>query len=150
MFIIPDKEEKKRRIIQACDKVDSLFSTILDNKSSIAYAVMFLHFGLVLALFSYVFFAPINWIYIIIVFLIIIIIILAYLLFKGKNTSGEKIKKETKKYGKALKEAANTFQKTVQEEDKISKEDMDNLSDTIKVGVMATTTIMEALYQPVR
>ena len=83
-------------------------------------------------------------------FLIIIIIILAYLLFKGKNTSGEKIKKETKKYGKALKEAASTFQKSVQEEEKISKEDIDNLSDATKVGVMATATIMEALYQPVK
>ena len=83
-------------------------------------------------------------------FLIIIIIILAYLLFKGKNSSGEKIKQETKKYGKALKEAASTFQKTVQEEDKISKEDINNLNDTVKVGVMATAEILESLYQPLK
>ena len=83
-------------------------------------------------------------------FLIIIIIILAYLLFKGKNPSGEKIKKETKKYGKALKEASSTFQKTVQEEDKISKEDLDNLSDTIKVGVVATAEIITTLLNPLK
>ena len=83
-------------------------------------------------------------------FLIIIIIILAYLLFKGKNPSGEKIKKETKKYGKALKEAASTFQKAVQEEDKISKEDLDNLSDSIKVGVVATTEIITTLLNPLK
>ena len=48
---------------------------------------------------------------------------------------------ESGKYGKTIKNAIRIFIDTLKEEEKISKKDLDNLSDNIKVGVMAAAKI---------
>ncbi len=85
-------------------------------------------------------------------FLIIVIIILAYLLFKGKNPSGEKIKQETKKYGSALKKAASTFADEVKKDDdrELTKKDLDNIPEELKAGSMMVYALIESLYNPVK
>ena len=72
-MFVPDKEEKKKRIINACNKVDSFFSGIIDNKSHIAYLVLFIHFCLISSISLYIIFAPINKIYLIIIVLILLV-----------------------------------------------------------------------------
>ena len=66
--------------------------------------------------------------------LIIIIIILAYFLFKSKKKKGEDFVETANKYGKAFKDATNTFRESVKEKDSSDtlkeKDPSDTLEDT--------------------
>jgi hypothetical protein len=88
-------------------------------------------------------------------FLIIIIIILVYLLLRKKSSNNLKddLNNETKKYAKAFKEAAKTFQQSVSESTNSSVENenkkiIDGFEDSVKAGIVATSEIVKRIYEP--
>ena len=71
-------------------------------------------------------------------FLIIIIIILAYLLYKSKKNNGEDFVGTANKYGKAFKDAAHTFQDTLNKDSSIYSSFISEIADFIERHNVAT------------
>ena len=71
-------------------------------------------------------------------FLIIIIIVLAYLLYKSKKNQDVNISEKTKKFGFALKEAANTFQDSFNKNSSIYKSYILEILEFIEIHNVAT------------